>query len=328
MMPRHAPLVVTTRGGIVEGVHFGSVAVVDAGGRLLAAVGDPLALNFSRSALKPLQAMPFLEDGGMAYFGFGSHELALMCASHSGEPVHTAIVRRILERADCGERQLQCGCHVPIYFSAMGIDPPAGRKWSVFQHNCSGKHSGFLAWCRMQAKNPARYLDPAHPLQRRIAMLVRRYARGKRVVRGIDGCGAPNYAVPLAGLAQLYAELATGAGAGQRAIFHAMTRHPDLVSGTGRFDLALMHAGRGDWVTKAGAMGVHAIGVRSRGLGIAVRIADGSPQAVQAATVSVLEQLKLPIPGLQPWRETVLRNFAGRPTGELRPVFRLNRVAR
>lgn len=323
MIPRHIPLVVTTRGGVTEGVHFGSIAVVDAGGRLLASVGDPLALNFTRSALKPLQAMPFLEDGGMTRFGFGSHELALMCASHSGEPVHAAIVRRILDRAGCGERQLQCGCHVPNYYAAMNMAPPAGRKWSVLQHNCSGKHSGFLAWCRMRGKSVVRYLDPAHPLQRRIAALAHRYSRGRRAMRGIDGCGAPNYALPLAGLAQLYAELAAGSDTVRRAIFFVMTRHPDLVSGTMRFDLALMRAGRSDWVTKAGAMGVHAIGVRSRGLGIAVRISDGTPYALQTAVVSVLDQLGLPTAELRNWRHAVMRNNAGRAIGAARAVFRL-----
>jgi L-asparaginase II len=175
----------------------------------------------------------------------------------------------------------------------------------------------------MRRESVARYLDPAHPLQRRIAALVRRHARGTHPVRGIDDCGAPNYALPLAGLAHLYAELAAGVNAQQRAIFYAMTRHPDLVSGTGRFDLALMRAGRGDWVTKAGAMGLQALGVRSRGLGIAVRIADGTPYAVQAATVSVLEQLGLPTVGLQHWRQSVMRNVAGRATGGARAVFRL-----
>ena len=326
MIPHHVPLVVTTRGGATEGVHYGSIAVVDAKGRLLAGTGDPLALNFTRSALKPLQAMPFLEDGGMAHYGFGSHELALMCASHSGEAMHAAVVQRILACAGCSERQLQCGCHVPHYFAAAGIEAPTGRKWPALQHNCSGKHSGFLAWSRMRGKGVARYLDPAHPLQRRIAALVRRYARGGPALRGIDGCSAPNYALPLAGLAHLYAEIGAGAGAGQHAVFYAMTRHPDLVSGTGRFDLALMRAGRGDWVTKAGAMGVHAIGVRTRGLGIAVRIADGTPYALQAATVAVLEQLGLPVAGLQAWRHAVTRNFAGRVIGGARAVFRLARA--
>jgi L-asparaginase II len=323
MIPRHVPLVVTTRGGATEGVHYGSVAVVDPDGRLVAGAGEPLAPNFTRSALKPLQAMPFLEDGGMSEFGFGSHELALMCASHSGEPVHAAIVRRILDRAGNSERQLQCGCHVPNYFAAAGMAPPVGRNWSVLQHNCSGKHSGFLAWCRMRGKGVARYLDPAHPLQRRIAALAQLYTRGRRAIRGIDGCGAPNYALPLAGLAQLYAELAAGPDAVRRAIFFAMTRHPDLVSGTRRFDLALMRAGRGDWVTKAGAMGVHAIGVRSRGLGIVVRISDGTPYALQAAVVSVLDQLGLPTAGLGSWRHAVMRNNAGRAIGGARAVFRL-----
>jgi L-asparaginase II len=324
VIPRHIPLVVTTRGGATEGVHYGSVAVVDPDGRLVAGAGEPLAPNFTRSALKPLQAMPFVEDDGMSHYGFGSHELALMCASHSGEPVHAAIARRILDRAGNSERLLQCGCHVPNYFAAAGKVPPAGRNWSVLLHNCSGKHSGFLAWCRMRGKGVANYLDPVHPLQRRIAALAHRYSRGRRAARGIDGCGAPNYALPLAGLAQLYAELAAGPDAVRRAIFFAMTRHPDLVSGTLRFDLALMRAGRGDWVTKAGAMGVHAIGVRSRGLGIAVRISDGTPYALQAAVVSVLDQLGLSTAGLANWRHAVMRNNAGRAIGGARAVFRLS----
>src|SRR5262245_58283963 len=144
MIPRHVPLVETTRGGTTECVHYGSIVVVDRAGQLVAAVGDPDSLNFTRSTLKPLQAIPFIEDGGMARYGFTSHELALMCASHSGEAVHIGIVQRMLAAADVEESNLQCGCHLPGYFAATDTPAPAGARWSQLFHNCSGKHAGFL----------------------------------------------------------------------------------------------------------------------------------------------------------------------------------------
>ena len=115
MIPRHVPLVETTRGGTTECGHYGSIAVVDPAGKLISAVGDPDSLNFTRSALKPLQALPFIEDGGLGKYGFTSHELAMMCASHSGEAVHVGIVQRMLAAAGLDDSALQCGCHTPSY---------------------------------------------------------------------------------------------------------------------------------------------------------------------------------------------------------------------
>lgn len=329
--PRHLPLVVTTRGGIVECVHYGSIAVVDRAGRVVAGAGDPRALNFTRSALKPFQALPFVEDGGMARFGFGSHELALMCASHNAEPLHLGIARRILRRIGARESDLQCGSHPPMIFSASGRTPPPRRRWSALCHNCSGKHCGFLAWCRLHRRPLREYLDPGSPLQRRIRAALRRLAPGTPLARGTDGCSAPNYALPLARLAQLYCRLACGDTPELAALRFAMTRHPDIVSGTARMDLALMQAGAaqrpGDWVAKAGAAGVQALGVRSRGLGIAIRIADGNAAAVNAATLETLAQLGLlrdagrtPLARFAPGS---IRNDRGREIGRMTATFRL-----
>jgi L-asparaginase II len=331
VIPRHVPLVETTRGGTTECVHYGSIAVTDTSGRLVASAGDPDSLNFTRSALKPLQALPFLEDGGMQRFGFGSHELALMCASHSGEAVHVGIVQRMLTRGGFGESELQCGCHVPGFYAATGTASPAGARWNALHHNCSGKHAGFLAYCAMNHLPTATYLDTGHPLQQRIRTAVARFAQGDGIAAGIDGCSAPNYAIPLKRLAQLFARVASEDTPELRAIFFAMTRHPDLVSGTGRMDLAIMQTGRGDWVSKAGADGVQAIGVRSKGLGIAVRIADGNPRALHAATVTVLEQLRLiedssgtPLAG---YDCPPVRNYRGTEVGAVVPVLELRRIS-
>jgi L-asparaginase II len=330
MIPRHVPLVETTRGGTTECVHYGSIAVTDASGRLVAATGDPDSLNFTRSALKPLQALPFVEDGGMQRYEFTSHELALMCSSHSGEAVHAGIVQRMLAKAGANVTQLQCGCHAPSFFTATETTPPAGAQWSALHHNCSGKHAGFLAYCRMHGHPLETYLDPGHPLQQRIRTTVARFTNGDTLAWGIDGCSAPNCAMPLKRLAQTYARIATSDAPELAAIFFAMTRHPELVSGTRRMDLAIMQTGGGDWVSKAGADGMQAIGVRSKGLGIAIRIADGNPRALHAATVTALEQLGvLDDPSGTPlaiYDCPPIRNYRGIETGGVVPVFKLRGV--
>ncbi|MGE5336953.1 MAG: asparaginase [Gemmatimonadota bacterium] len=329
--PAHVPLVVATRGDLAELVHVGSIAVVDAAGRLIAGVGDPTAFNFTRSSLKPLQALPFVADGGMGRFEFTSHELALMCASHSGEAIHVATVQRMLDRIGLAEPDLQCGCHPPTYYVHTATQAPPGARWNQLHHNCSGKHSGFLAWCRLHDRPTRTYLDPDAPLQRRVRDVVRGYAGGAEPPMGIDGCSAPNFALPLTGLAQAFCDLATGRTAEHAALAFAMTRHPDLVSGTARSDLALMQAGRGDWVTKIGADGVQAIGIASRGIGIAIRMADGNTRALLAAAVEVLQQLGLlgdaETTPLAKYARPQIKNYRGTVVGRVEPLFALPKVS-
>jgi len=338
--PRHVPLVTTTRGELPELVHYGSIAVVDERGTLVAGVGDAHGLNYTRSSLKPLQALAFVEDGGAERFGFGSHELALMCASHNGEAIHVATAQRMLERIDARESDLQCGCHTPSFFSHNKAEPPPGARWNQLFHNCSGKHSGFLAYCRLHGQPLDSYLVPGSPLQQRIRSTVQRFAGKREMPMGIDGCSAPNYALPLSSLAHAFCQLALGATPELAALRYAMTRHPDLVSGSGRGDLALMRTGRcadtgddgldGDWVTKIGADGVQAIGIASRGLGIAIRVADGNTRALLAATVEVLRQLKqIDDPATTPlarYARPKITNYRGTVVGEVMPLFTLPRV--
>jgi L-asparaginase II len=329
--PDHVPLVRTTRGGFPECVHVGSIAVVDAKGALVAGVGDAHGLNFTRSALKPLQALGFVADGGMGLFGFDSQMLALMCASHGGEAVHVRIVQRMLERIGARESDLRCGCHPPSYYTHTSTCPPPGARFSQLHHNCSGKHAGFLAYCRMHGQPVAAYLDPDSPLQQRVRANVERFAGSRELPMGIDGCSAPNFAMPLSALAHTFCRLAAGESPELAALAYAMTRHPDLVSGTNRSDLMLMQAGNGDWVSKVGADGVQAIGVRSRGIGIAIRIADGNRRALHVAALAVLQQLGLieapAATPLAPLDERVIRNYRGIAVGAVEPTFSLPRLA-
>lgn len=323
-----APLAEVTRGGQIESIHFGAVAVVNVRGELLYQAGDPHFPTFTRSTLKPFQALPFLRDGGPARFGYGSRELALMCASHSGEVMHTDIVQAMLHKAGCDERHLRCGCHVPIHFSTAGAQPPSSAVFSQLHNNCSGKHAGFLAYCVQHGQPLDSYVDPTHSLQRAIRRDVAQAAGMAEadLGMGIDGCSAPNYLIPLSRLAYMYARLAQGDPLFGE-LFSAMTSHPELVSGSGRIDLAFMQAAPGDWVAKGGAEGVQAIGIRSAGLGIALKVADGNARASQPAAIAVLQQI-----GLLPARETTalaawtrpqLHNFAGLQTGEVRAAVKL-----
>ncbi len=331
-----APLAIQTRGPVVESVHLGSVAVVDVDGKLLYAAGDPYFVTMTRSALKPLQAMPFVAGGGVGRFGFTPPEVALLCASHSGEPRHVAAVADMLARAGNCADDLQCGAHVPGFYDARGEVPPP-PPYSPLAHNCSGKHSGMLAYCVMCDLPKPSYLDYEHPLQRAIRASVAHFTgvAERDLAAGIDGCSAPNYGVPLAGLARAFARLASRApdpvyGEAPRTLADAMTRYPEMVSGERRNDLAYMSAGEGDWVTKIGAEGVQAIGVRSRGLGIAVKVADGAKRGLHPAVVAVLDQLGLLDDtrrrALASWREPVVRNHRGLETGRVRPVVVLDKV--
>jgi L-asparaginase II len=244
------PLVETFRGGTLECVHFGALAVVDTRGRVLAQGGNPHWRTFTRSTLKPLQALPFVEGGGVRHFGLSTANLALLCASHSGEPRHVEQVDQILAKAGVDCRRLQCGCHVPIFVELGAWPPPAPGSYDERSHNCSGKHSGFLAHCVQHGLPLESYLDPAHPLQQAVRAAVAE-AVGldeAQLAMGIDGCSAPNYAMPLAQLARGFARLASGTrdarfGESFAALAQAMTAHPDLVSGTGT-QRPGFHAGR------------------------------------------------------------------------------------
>ena len=331
--PAHVPLAEVLRGHAIESVHFGAVAVVDRAGNVLRAAGDPYALTFTRSSLKPLQALPFVAGGGVERFGFSEPQVAVMCASHSGEPRHVEAVADMLARCGCSAANLQCGTHAPGFYDARGDVPPP-PPYSTLQHNCSGKHSGMLAYCVQHGQPIGDYLAFDHPLQQAIRQAVSTFTgvAPERLVAGIDGCSAPNYAVPLASLATAFARLASADvdadyAMAPRTLANAMMAHPGMVSGEFRSDLALMQAGRGDWVTKIGAEGVQAIGIRSQGLGIAIKVADGQKRGLYPAIVSVLDQLGVvdatARPILETWRVRTIRNYRGTATGEIRPAVEL-----
>ncbi len=331
----HAPLAEVTRGAIVESAHCGSVAVCGRDGELLFAAGDPTFMTFTRSALKPLQALPFVAAGGVARFGYTPPQVAMLCASHAGETRHIEAAADMLAKAGNSASELQCGTHAPYCFEARGEVPPP-PPYSSLANNCSGKHSGMLAYCVMCGHDKHDYLAFGHPLQQAIRLAVSRFTGvgEDALVPGIDGCSAPNYAVPLAALATGFARLGAAVvdpdyGHAPRQLADAMTAHPEMISGEHGADLALARAGRGDWVSKIGAEGVRAMSIRSRGWGIAIKVADGNKRGLHAATIGVLDQLGL-LDGaarqaLARLASPELRNVRGIPTGLIRSVVVLDK---
>jgi len=336
------PLVATTRGypdsgNVIENVHAGAVAVVDIHGRLLFSAGDPAYPTFTRSALKPFQALPFILADGPARFGLTRDEVALLCASHSGEAIHLEGVQSILNKIGLEPGHLECGCAVPLHYEMVGEAVPQGRSWTPLHHNCSGKHSGFLAWCRLHDVPHANYVELTHPLQQAIRTTLAETAgmAPDSMPTGIDGCSAPNYAMPLHKLAHLYARLAQGSndaqlGSAMGILGDAMMARPDMVSGEHRTDLHWMTAGGGDWVAKIGADAVQAIGVRSAGIGIAIKIADGNSRALHPAVYAVLDQLGLLDDArralLERYRQPLIKNARGMVAGDIRPLFSLTQA--
>ena len=328
------PLIELTRAGTLECQHAGAIAVANTAGKLVAHAGNPHWLGYTRSTLKALQALPFMESGGAQQFGYSTAQVAMLCASHNGEAMHVAAADAMLQQAGLDKSALRCGCHVPGIFTQLEIAPPEGFAYDERHNNCSGKHAGFLAYCVQHGLPLETYTEPNHPLQQAIRRDVARAVGmdAEDFKMGIDGCSAPNYAMPLARLAQGYARLASGGrdgefGASFAALGEAMTTHPELVSGTGRNDLAFTQAGRGDWVCKVGADGVQVVGSKSRGEALAVKIIDGNKPALFAATVEALDQLgwldDVQRTALEPWRAQNLVNARGLLVGQRRPAFLL-----
>lgn len=347
------PLLEVTRGRIVEAIHYGSIAVVDSNGRLIASYGDPQKVAFLRSSAKPFQVLPFVERGGLETFGFLPRELALACASHEGSQMHVQAVRQLQGKIGVDEKDLQCGTHMPGDVDELKSLIVQDRKPAPNHNNCSGKHTAMLAHAKMRGLPLESYLDVDHPVQRDILATFAEMCMLSvdQVELGTDGCSAPNFAVPLFSAALAFArlcdprELPEARASACRKVTSAMTTHPEMVSGYGEFDEQLMRAGNTRIVCKRGAEGYQIVGVlpgsrgvESPGLGIAIKISDGdasrrgsgleSTNRVRpAVTVEILRQLGVLSPEQEQalsrfGPETSIHNHRGIVTGKSYPVFK------
>jgi len=335
------PLVKTMRGKVVEVIHSGALAVVDSDGHLVAHAGDPDLMVCMRSSAKPFQLLPLIESGAADRLGFSERELAVMAASHSGSDAHVETVAGILERLGLDETALLCGTHRPLDREAAESLIRAGKPPSPLHHNCSGKHAGMLAAAVSQGLPIENYTDPAHPVQVRILGTLAEMADwpAERIGIGIDGCSVPVFSLPLRQAALAYARLAAPGGLPEprqsacRRIVAAMTAHPEMVAGHGRFDTALMRAGGGQIVAKGGAEGYQGVGIlpaavpnrppairRGVALGLALKIQDGNGRrGTPPATLEALRQLGV-LDNLRAGASAELDEFGPRPLYNYRQI--------
>ncbi len=318
---------------------------MDSSGKLLAWAGDPQHVTFMRSSAKPFQALPLIESGAAEHYGLDLKHIALACASHVGSKAHVQTAEAFQHAVGVEESDLLCGVHMPR-------DDEAARRLTIEnkdptpnQHNCSGKHTGMLALARYLGESTDDYLDHEHPVQRRILTTLAEMCglSEAQIGLGVDGCSAPNFAIPLASAAFGLARLAdpTGLSAARaqacRTVFAAMTTHPDMVRGPGGFDTRLMEVAGEHVLSKAGAEGYQAIAIKagatsadSPAMGLAIKIADGNSRATRPVTLVVLQQFGLlgqaEMEELAEFSGGTRHNYRGLEVGEERVILRLKRA--
>lgn len=328
-----APLLIeVTRGDMVESVHRGIVSVVDAKGEAVLSLGDVTRPVYPRSAIKPLQTLPVIESGAADAFNLSEAEIALCCASHHGEPIHTEKVIPWLARLGLSVDDLECGPQLPTNTEAAHALIRNGTEPSRAHNNCSGKHSGMLTTAVHLGEPTKGYTGADHPVQTRLIELIGEMGDMdlSNSARGVDGCGIPVFGAPLNGVARAMARLADPAGlaadraAACRRIVAACAKNPLMLAGTGAFNSVVLAETGETCLLKGGAEGFYTAALPERGLGVALKIDDGAGRASHAAILQVLVHLGI-LDEAQKSRILAIcpeevRNWAGRLVGVIRPV--------
>lgn len=320
-----------TRSGQVESFHVGYGVIVDPDGKTVRSYGDIKYPTYVRSSAKPLQGMAVLRSGAYADLKLTPQELAVICSSHSGEPVHINAVSHIFKKAGIGPDLLACGTHPPIHRPSAEALQEAGMAPQQIHNNCSGKHSGMLSTCVQLGYSPQDYLNPDHPVQKYIYEIVKEYTDLDEIHRGIDGCSAPVFYLPLERVAMAFARISQQDTQERKQIFKAMNTHPHLVGGEGRFDTALMESFPEKLMSKGGAEAVSAAGFimpDGQVYGLAVKVLDGNYRAIGQMVLTMLSDvgfLEEPVSDkLKKWWSPELRNHAKHVIGTTKTIISEN----
>jgi len=321
------------RGEVVEAEFRGVLAVADSAGGLIGSAGDPGRVTYMRSSSKPFQAISVVVSGATERFELTAREIAVMAASHGGEPIHVEAVRSILAKIGLTEDALQCGVHPPAHKAAAEELVRRGEKPRAVHNNCAGKHAGMLALARHIGAPIDGYLSPEHPVQRRALQVISEMSDvpAAEVQLGVDGCGVPTFALPVRNIALMFARLAQPQAAPEhlreaaRVVAQAMMANPEMIAETsGRWDTELMRAMPGGVVSKAGAEGLACCGIVERGIGIALKSTDGGGRANAAVTYAVLQRLGAlsgqAAQALSEWGKPLIRNHRGDIVGRISVV--------
>jgi len=289
------------RGNAIESRHRGSVAVVQSDGQLIMSMGDVLHHTFPRSAIKFLQAIPFVESGALEHYALKEEHIALACASHNGESVHVDLVSEWLERIDCDSSHLECGAELPIHEATKYELLARGEGPTRVHHNCSGKHAGILSTCLHLGDDIKDYRLYSHNANRRWFDVLESMSntRVMQLPWGYDGCGIPCLALPLQRVALAMARFADAAGQSPERtnaiarIQSAVSNHFYLVAGKDRLCTELMQITAPKVLVKVGAEGCYTACIPEQGLGIAIKMDDGQDRGARVALGATLQALGL-----------------------------------
>ncbi len=294
------------RGETLESIHRGHLIVVEGDGNIVKSIGNPEMVTFFRSSAKAFQAIPFIASGAAERFGFLENEIALAVASHSGEKFHTELAAKMLKKIGLSEVDLRCGAHLPFHEETAEAMIRAFEKPTQIHNNCSGKHAAMLAFAKHLGADIETYDLLENPVQQAILECIAEFTEVPKneIEIGIDGCAAPNFALPISAMAKSFAKLVfppksldTDTREAVRRIVSAMMNYPELIGGTKRLDTEIMQAARGKIISKVGAEGVYVAGVLpserwKTGLGIAFKIEDGEDKRARPVlAVELLRQL-------------------------------------
>ncbi len=323
-----------TRAGHVENIHRGDIVIVNCAGDIVHSVGNAHLPMFWRSAAKPFQALPFVKNGGLDKYNISDEELAILVSSHSGEENHVALVRGILKKLGVDETVLDCGVLRPMNGKAYKKLLLAGEPITAVHNQCSGKHSQIIALAIMLGVPVEGYIRPDHPAQKLIFKHVAMASKmpEDKLEIGIDGCGVPVFYLPLYNMALAYARLSTPKlgdwndyEIAATKIRDAMSKFPQVVSGTGRIDLAVPEITNGRIIAKIGADAVYCLAVKDENLGIAFKIEDGSYAAITPMVIAVLKKFdlltKAEADELDKKFPPTLKNHRGEIIGTIEAVF-------
>ena len=342
-VPIADPLVEVRRGGITESRHRGHIVAVEPNGNVVASLGSPHNVTFLRSSAKPFQALPLLTTGAADRFGFTDEEVALACASHNGEPIHTKLAASMLEKIGLGADALNCGVHEPYSPEAAGVLRARNELPNVLHNNCSGKHIGMLAVALHLGAPTENYASPENPVQVAIARAVSQLTDVplEDMAVGIDGCAAPIFGITVRAMALGYGRLVSPPSSFDKAtvdackrIVRVMTAYPHLIGGTSeRLDTEIMRAAPGGIISKVGAEGVYTAGVLPserwpNGLGLAIKIEDGEDKRARpTVVVESLRQLGVlfdaSLDAVARYAFFPVQNRRGDVVGEIRAAFDL-----
>ncbi|MCC7430301.1 asparaginase [bacterium] len=278
------------RGDKIESQHFGDIAVVDLNGKLLFSKGNPELKTYFRSSAKPFQILPLIRSGAYKTYNLSNEELAVMCSSHSGENFHTEAVKSILAKINLGIENLKCGAHEPFHVPTTKELNQKNEPITALYNNCSGKHSGALAFTMFNNWNPENYLKPDEQTQTEIKKIICEISEETEVPTAVDGCSFPVFYLPINKMALMFAKLASQKAEDLKIIYKAMTSCPEFVGGTGRFDTEIMKMCSPKVVSKQGAEGISCIGVSkgNESFGIALKIIDGSGRSIPVLMTEIL----------------------------------------